>query len=274
MSYNSQDVETYVRPSTLPVLNDRFTNMDFFSQWEMEPSVKPALPDYLFQTPDDLILNYFSILREAAYPVEGKYAGCGTIGNAQMPYPIAYQFLSSDYQRTFPYEEYLKTFENILHISLIKMVQVPVYQEADNLIRYFVEFETIQGSDQDGLAYFAYYYGFIDLIKENNQYKISNLEFYPENYLCAPMHGWAYDAELSTSIRYGDWCSLIEKQYPMQQEGFIKRIYFHGKDGNDYMILFFQLTNDTDIEIAQYRKQPDGVWELVHFDPAKCIENK
>lgn len=31
------------------------------------------------KTPNDTILNYFSLLREVANPVEGKYIGCGLL---------------------------------------------------------------------------------------------------------------------------------------------------------------------------------------------------
>ena len=54
----------------------------------------------------------------------------------------------------------------------------------------------------------------------------------------------------------------------------IKRIYFKGTDGSDCLIEFFQLTNDTDIEIAQYKKSANGKWELIKLDPSKCLEKK
>ncbi len=85
------------------------------------------MPDILFKTPEYSIINYFSILREAANPEKGKFAGCGTLGQAKLPYPVAYDFLSADYQKKLSYEQYLKTFENILHINLLKLIEVPVY---------------------------------------------------------------------------------------------------------------------------------------------------
>ena len=59
----------------------------------------------------------------AANWVEGKEAGCGTIGNAKSPYPVAYNFLTDAYQEKLPYDQYLKLFENILHINLIKLIE-------------------------------------------------------------------------------------------------------------------------------------------------------
>jgi len=54
----------------------------------------------------------------------------------------------------------------------------------------------------------------------------------------------------------------------------VKKIYFKGTDGNDYMILFFQLTNDTDIQIAQYIKDSNGKWINIKLDASKCLEEK
>lgn len=266
------DVEKYFRPSNLPVLNDRFTG-SFISQYFDKKESEIELPKNLLQTPEDTILNYFSVLREAANPVKGKGAGCGTLGEATLPYPIAYNFLSEEYQKQLSFQQYLETFHNILHISLIKYRQVPLYENPNNIQRYFVELETIEGSETNK-AVFAYYYGFVDLIQEGERFKISNLEFYQENYLCAPYHGWAYDAELSVQVRYGGWCKLIKEFYSTTQKGYVKNVLFMGTDGKEYNIVFYQLTNDTDIEIAQYEKDSNNRWKLIHFNPEDCLKKE
>ena len=268
-----KDVETYFRPSDLPVLNDRYVyaTSSFFNQYFQKKASEIVLPKELMDSPEETIINYFSVLREAANGEEGKNAGCGTIGLSTMPYPVAYNFLSKSYKEKLSYEQYLDSFKNILHTSLIKYHEIPVYDNPSDIIRYFVEIETIGGSENN-IANFTYYYGFVDIIEEDDQYKISNLEFTGENYLCAPYHGWSYDAEISVQVRYGGWCKLIKEQYPTIQNGYEKHIYFSGTDGNDYLIVFFNLTNDTDIEISQYRKN-DGDWELIKLDPEKCIKD-
>ncbi len=266
-----ENVEKYVRPSDMPVLNGRMVR-DLYDEFYGKKVSEIRLPDRMFVTPEDTVLNYFSILREAANHEKGKGAGCGTIGRSTIPYPIAYHFLSSSYQAALSYEQYLETFQNILHISLIKYRRIPVFDNPHNIIRYFVEIETIEGNEKY-LGDFVYYYGFADLKKENKQYKIANLEFHGENYLCAPMHGWAYDAELSVKIRYGGWCDLIKEMDPVIQKEYIKNVSFQGTDGNDYLIVFYQLTNDTDIEIAQYIKSMDGGWKLIEFNPEDCLDD-
>lgn len=269
---SKSDAQTYFRPSSLPALNNQFTYSFFDPYFEKEPS-EIKLPQDLLKSPKNTILNYFSVLREAANVTEDKYSGCGTIGNAKIPYPVAYQFLSSDYQQRLPYDQYLKSFQNILHTSLIKYKVAPIYNNPSDSLRYFVEIETIQGS-KSGLSNFVYYYAFIDLIKEDGVYKINDINFTGEDFLCAPYHGWSHNAEASVQIRYGDWCNMIKKLNPTIQKDYIKQITFRGTDGKDYLILFYQLTNNTDIEIAQYIKGKDGKWLLTKLDPEKCLEKK
>ncbi|BCN28777.1 hypothetical protein bsdtb5_00720 [Anaeromicropila herbilytica] len=266
------DVEKYVRPSNLPVLNNKELPSGFLRDNFGKEYSEIIMPEELFDTTEDTILSYYSILREAANPVEDKSAGCGTIGNATLPYPVAYNFLSKEYQKQLPYKEYLKTFENILHLSVVKYRRIPIYEAPANTVRYFVEFETIEGTDK-GSGSFSYYYAYVDVIKEGTGYKISNVDIYGENYLCAPMHGWAYDAEYVVQIEYGNWCSLVKELYPTDQSGYVKRIYFSGTDGKDYQFVFFQLTNDTDVLIAQYRRTDEDHWELIKIDPNKCLKD-
>lgn len=265
-------VEKYFRPSCLPVLNDRY-NWRFFDNYFGKKASEITLPAYLLKTPEEALLNYYSILREAANFEDGKFAGCGTIGYATTPYPVAYSFLSSAYREKLPYKQYMDSFKNILHISLIKYKEVPVYDNPSGILRYFVELETIGGSEKN-IANFTYYYGFMDLVKEEGLYKISGLDFYGEDFLCAPYHGWSYDAKGSVEVRYGGWCKLIKKLYPVEQDGYVKHVYFDGTDDNKYQIVFFQLTNDTDTQIAQYRKGKEGNWELIKLNPQKCIKEK
>ncbi len=266
------ETSTYFRPSSLPALNERF-NYSFFDPYADKKLSDISLPKELLKSPEDTIVNYYSVLREAANISENKYSGCGTIGNAQMPYPVAYQFLSADYQKRLDYDQFLKSFLNILHTSLIKYKIVPVYDSPADQLRYFVEIETIQGSE-NGVSNFVYYYAFLDIVKEDGVYKIDDINYTGEDFLCAPYHGWSHDAESSVKIRYGEWCNMIKKMYPIKQKDYIKQVSFQGTDGNDYLILFYQLTNNTDVEIAQYMKDKNKKWKLTKLDPEKCLEQK
>lgn len=266
------DFETYFRPSKLPSLNTRISSFDFFDPYFQKKPQEISLPETLLDTPENTILNYYSILRDAANPVEGKSAGCGTLGDAKIPYPVSYQFLSPEYQTKLPYEAYLKTYENILHINLIKYHQVPIEDGNKDSKRYFVELETIEGTEKE-TGVFAYYYGYVDIAKKDNQYKITDIHYFGENFLCAPYHGWQWDAESNVQIRYGDWCKLIQGDVQKTQTDDIIRIQFDGTDGYQYCIVFFRLTNGTDLEVAQYRKLPGGTWKAITIKVEECLEN-
>ncbi|MGL5345880.1 MAG: hypothetical protein ACRDA3_00845 [Peptostreptococcaceae bacterium] len=264
----SLDQERFFRPSKQPILNTR--NMNF----EYDTNIKPndiKLPKEFFKTPSDTIINYYSTLREAANPTDNTNIGCGTLGSAKEPYKYAYNYFTNAYKEKNTYKKYLKSFEDIQHINLIKLEEVPTDKEHNDDLKYFVEIETIQGS-KSKVGMFAYYYGYIYLSKEDGIYKIDEIDYTGENYLCAPYHGWSYDAELSVDIRYGDWCKLIKEKRPTEQDGFKKKVKFLGTDNNEYMILFYQLTNGVDLEIAQYKMDENGEWVNIYLDTTKCIE--
>lgn len=264
-------LERFFRPSNMPILNNRIET-SLYNIYNSKPS-DVKLPKKLLETPRDTIINYFSVLREAANPTKGTNTGCGTLGEAKGPYPVSYNFLSDSYKEKYSYKDYLKSFENKLHINLIKLNEVPPSENNPNEIKYFVELEVIEGSkEQKGL--FAYYYGYIYLDKENGYYKIKDIKYTAENYLCAPYHGWSYDAKSLVAIEYGDWCSLVSGDIEVKEEGYEKRVYFKDKEGNEYYVLFYQLTNGVDIKIADYKKNKDGKWELIYINPEKCLEKK
>lgn len=266
VNYN---LEKYFRPSNLKIINTK--SYELFDENYGKKYNEVVLPSELFKTPNDTIINYFSILREAANPSKDNLTGCGTIGYAKEPYPIAYNFLTDNYKKEVPYNKYLNSFKNILHINLIKLREVPSDKNSPNSLKYFFELETIQGSDKP-IGTFIYYYGYIYLDKEDVGYKISNINYFGENYLCAPYHGWSYDAESIIDIEYGDWCSLVKEKLNTEIDGYEKRIYFKGTDGADYYVLFYELTNGYDIKISDYKKGPDGNWVQINIDTKKCLE--
>lgn len=270
------DLESYIRPSKLPILNTRIYSQMFNMQGDgnqPSPPEKVKIPTEYFSSPEETVLNYFSILRDAENLTADKIGGCGTVGASRYPFPLAYNFFTPEYQSKVPYEQYMKSFEGIGHTSLIRMQKLPPDQLHPQDLRYFVELETIEGSDK-GVTYFAYYYGPLYIQKQGEKYLISDVQLTGEDFLCAPMHGWAYDAEANVSTRYGYWCNMVQTLYPAQEEGFMKNIYFKGTDGFDYWIQFMHLTNGTDVEVAQYRKDKTGKWETVYLHPEDCVKDK
>ncbi|MGJ7910468.1 hypothetical protein [Neobacillus sp. LXY-1] len=262
--------QQYFRPSCLPALNLRFATSEFYSLFsEKTHHDQIKLPSELTITPEETLLNYFSVLREAEN-LGGR--SCGTVGQARTPFPIAYNFLSEEYQRKLTYEDYFHSFAGVGHTSLIKLCRVP---DRKHGIRFFYEIETIEGSLDKRAEYFGYNFGFIQLVNEKDGYRISDLSKIEEDFLCAPYHGWSHDAESVVEVKYGSWCKLIQKRYPTVKNGYVKNIYFRGNDRADYCLIFFTLTNGTDVEIAQFRKVGEGKWKLIKIKPEEeCLTEK
>ena len=260
------DYEKYFRPSNLPILNTSSEVEEMLNEYGGNDK-KVVIQDNYLITPNNTIINYFSVLREAANVQNGKSAGCGTIGRWREPYRIAYEFFTKEYKEKVSYKAYENSFLNILHINLIKFRLV---NNPENEMKYFFEIETIQGS-KDNVANFVYYYGFLNLSNENGVYRIKDITISSEEYLCAPYHGWNYDGKSKVEIEYGGWCKLVKEIYQVSTEGYVENIYFKGTDNKDYRIEFYILTNDYDIEVAQYIKE-DEKWKSIKLDPNKCLK--
>ncbi|WP_285768213.1 hypothetical protein [Peribacillus sp. SI8-4] len=238
----------------------------FFQPYYDKTHDQIQLPVKLTKAPEDTLLNYFSILREAEN-IAGR--SCGTIGNARLPFPIAFNFLSEEYQKKVTYEKYVHSFSGIGHTSLIKLCRVP---DVASGIKFFYETETIEAFEGKNIEYFGYSYGFIHLVHEHAGYRISDVEHVTEDFLCAPYHGWDQDGETIIDVKYGNWCKLLKKRYPTIQKGYVKHIFFNGNDGADYYFIFLTLTNGTDIELAQFRKKGNETWKQVNMKPEEeCI---
>lgn len=270
-SEESYDLERFFRPSDMVILNNE--NLNILEEFYNKNPYKIELPSKPFRSGKDTVLNYFNVLREAANPTEENKTGCGSLGNAKWPYPVAYNFLSKSYQKELSYKDFLNSFKNMLHINLIKVNNIPSDKDNPDLLKYFVELEIIEGSTEDK-GVFAYYYGYIYLDKENDGYKIVKMDYSAENYLCAPYHGWAYDAKSFVEIEYGNWCSLIEGDVIVNEDGYQKRVYYKDKDENEYYVLFYELTNGVDKKIADYKKNEENQWEVIYINPEKCIDKE
>ncbi len=256
--------ETYFRPSSLKSLNNNFIDFNTFS----ETFKGGTVPAKLMDTPVKTIVNYFSVLQQAENLTDEKTGGCGTVGYAKEPYPIAYQFLSESNKKSMPYSDYVDSFQGIGHINLIKLI--PVITENPKEIKYFLELEILEGTNTGGTS-FNYYFAEISLVNANNRYYIDSLVLTPEDFFCAAYHGWSQNAESYVEIVYGNWCGLIKKQYPPQQNDFTKEIVVDGVNGDKYMFKFAKLTNGTDFLINTL-VQKDGAWVPVNIDVNKCLE--
>lgn len=244
--------EKYFRPSKSEAINIM----------KLPQISSPMQLHVLLKSPYETVIHFFSVIREAENLLPGKMGGCGTVGMAKEPFPIAYQFLSKGFQTKLSYRDFLKLFEGIGHINLLKLIPI-----APDLL--FYEVETIEGSDKQ-ITYFGYYYGFIKTVKEPDGFKIDGVTHTGEDFLCAAYHGWDHDAEGNVDVRYGNWCHLIKQRYPMVKQDSVKYIEFLGNDDKYYMIVFVELTNGTDFEIGQFVWK-NGKWAKILLNPEDCL---
>ncbi|QFG00761.1 hypothetical protein PB01_19245 [Psychrobacillus glaciei] len=271
-TYQQIDVEKYFRPSRRAILNNRLFDYHFFNSYYDKAFDKIDIPPSLMDTPENMILNYFSILREAENLTSQLIGGCGTVGEARIPFPIVYNFFAKDYKQKVSYSTYLASFEGIGHTNLIKLYKLP-NQNSDQPIRFFIELETINGTAK-GFSAFEYHYGTVSILKEESNYKIVNIELIGEDFLCDAYHGWRQRGEDVVDIEYGNWCKLIKKRLPTKMDSYVKTIDIIGTDGNDYRFIFIQLTNDTDVLISPLIRRNQGDWEETKIDPTKCVDKQ
>lgn len=265
---SKENYETFFRPSNQPIINTRDVTDILNSNSTTENYTEVHLNDDIFSNPTNMILYYYSILREAYTLEKNLGAGCGSLGYGSTPYMITYNFLSKDYQQKIDYNSYHKSFTNILHLNLLKLIEI---ENNSSGKKYLIEIETIEGTKNNAGA-FQYYYGYLSVKKTKEQYKMSDIVLYPEVYLCAPYHGWAYSAENIIDIEYGQWCHLVKEKYPTSLENNIKTIKFKTFNNEMYVIKFIKLTNDTDILIGQFREDTYGNLVKLNINTKNCIE--
>ena len=140
------DLERFFRPSKANILND--DNISSLQQFYNQNPYKINLPSKPFRSGKDTVVNYFNVLREASNPTNNNETGCGSLGDTAGPYPVAYNFLSNGYKKKVSYKDFKDSFKNILHINLIKVDNVPSDEDRPDLLKYFVEMETIEGTDE------------------------------------------------------------------------------------------------------------------------------
>ncbi|KPU43645.1 hypothetical protein OXPF_30870 [Oxobacter pfennigii] len=248
-------IQRFFRPSKEKVMDKKY----FFNKEGAE------LPK-VFQASNDVVRAYFDIISDAAN-MGSKKGGMGSIGYGTAPYPEAYKLLSEDKKKAMTYESFLKSFESIGHINLLKMAEGPSVKSENSISpRYFVEIETIEGSDTLGKTYFAYYYGYITLNQDgNNGWRIHSIELIPEDFLSHAYHGWHHDANSIVKFIYGDKLNIVDKVLNMENDGYFSNIIAKGKDGKQYRFTFIRITNGADIPFRQF-VMDEGKWKDVEIN--------
>lgn len=250
--------ERFQRPSRQPALNTKYSFIDLQNPNENVP---------VFRDPEDLIKAYYGLLREAAN-MEGYHGGCGTIGFHKSPYPYAWKLLTEDYRKELTLEKFVDSFRGTGHTTLLKLV--PAWAPPgtpENTLYYMVEIEVITGPEiteksknTPQPSYFAYYYGLITVEDTGrNGWKIKRIDYLPEDFLCAPYHGWQWDASALVETIHGNLYGIVEKIDSVDKQDSLYMVYAVG-NGQLYRFDFVRLTNGEDILIRENVKFA-GVWK-------------
>lgn len=257
----TEEYQRFFRPSQSKELVNTF----YYGMFE-----EKELPS--FTKPTDAIYAFFGILRDAAY-MKNYTIGCGSIGDSIAPYPVAYQLLTKEKQEKMPYEQFLSSFNGIGHIDMLHMVELPTWvttNEKGEQSFYMVEVETIQGRANKGdtesaQGFFGYYYGIIGVKKEGMKgYRVNEMYFAPENWLCAPFHGWHYDASNMIQVVFDTQMTITNIKTLSTDGG---QIYQYDTTMNEkkYQLFFVRLANGYDILVNQYEVTKEGKKEVNLF---------
>ncbi len=245
-SANTSDLAKILRPSNQPIIAPRF---DFKSGGTGLPKT--------FNNPRDLIEAYFSILSKAEN-MEGCCSGCGATGWAQEPYPIAYEMLSQEMKKTMSFQKFLDSFRGIGHMNLLKLHEMnQAIVSGKSYQRFFVEFESIEKSQNRNLTLFGYYTGELILQNEGEKgWKIRQIGVRGEDFLCKAYHGKYPDAQTVAEVSY-----QISSIFNIKQEGSIIELLGQSKSGRIYKLIFTRLTNGSDYLIRSFVQNDKGKWE-------------
>jgi len=250
--------ERFHRPSRRPALNTKYSFLDLQNTYETVP---------VFKNPEDLIKAYYGLLREASN-MDGYHGGCGTIGFHKEPYPYAWKLLTDEYRKELPLEEFIKSFSGTGHTTLLKLL--PAWAPPgtpENVLYYMAEIEVITGPgitdetrNKPQPGYFAYYYGLITVEDTGkNGWKIKRIDYIPEDFLCAPYHGWHWDASSLVEIIHGNLYGLVDRIVSVDRHDCQYYVYASG-DGREYRFDFVRLSNGEDILLRENIRFA-GVWK-------------
>ncbi len=238
--------ERILRPSSQPELT---------LQFEYNAGGK-GIPE-VFNNPRELIEAYFSVLSKAEN-MGGCCSGCGATGWAQEPYPLAYKMLSKDLKKSMSFQKYVSSFLGIGNINLLKLYEMnKATINGKTYPRFFVEFETIEKSQDRKLTLFGYYSGELVLQNEGKEgWKIKQIGVSGEDFLCKAYHGEHTDALTAAKSSY-----QISSVYNIKQEGSLTELLGQSKGGRIYKLVFTKLTDGSAYLIRALVQNENGKWE-------------
>ncbi len=252
--------ERMLRPFTRHPMENPYRFSDFENR-----------PTHVFDAPDQALLGFFGTLRNASNML-CYTGGCGTVGDARLPYPVAYNMLSPAAKKNMSEKAFTDSFRGFGHVELLQLL--PAYTPPgtpDDLAYYLAELEIITGEKMPrdprlvlGGSHFAYAYALATVRNVPGQgWKIEKLDYWPEDFLCAPYHGWNYDAQSIMDIVFSYNLKLIETVDSVHRNDLQTEVLASGH-GNRYRFVFTRLANGYDLLLHQYQWH-DGAWQAQNF---------
>lgn len=223
----------------------------------------------VFESADAVILAYYGILQSASNML-GFTGACGSVGYGTEPYAYAYSLFTAEKQQALSLKAFTNSFKGIGYITLLKLLPAFSPQGTPESIRYYmVEIEVISGVKESEInkgSRFAYTYGLVTVQHEQEMgWKIKDIQYIAEDFLCAPEHGWFYLANAMVQIVYGENLKLIDRIDKTEQKNEMVYVYASGQN-KQYRFDFVRLTNGYDILLFENELQ-NGEWQRVSLLP-------
>lgn len=223
----------------------------------------------VFESADAVILAYYGILQSASNML-GFTGACGSVGYGADPYAYAYSLFTAEKQQNLSLKEFTNSFEGVGYITLLKLLPAfPPQGTPENIRYYMAEIEIIGGVKENETnkgSRFAYTYGLITVQSEQKMgWKIKDIQYIAEDFLCAPEHGWFYLSNAMVQIVYGENLKLIDRIDKTEQKNEMVYVYASGQN-KQYRFDFVRLTNGYDILLFENELQ-NGEWKKVSLLP-------
>ncbi len=260
------------RPSSTPALALQYDGDALLAVYESGQTVSYAKPE-------EVIHGYLALLGQASN-LEGYSARCGSVGAGTTPYSYAWNLLTDEARDKLSLDDFLDSFAGVG--ALTPLALEPLQVGEDEAV-YWVELEYIQAGRQSTKPQptaFCYCYGLI-VVRHTARdgWRIQSTDYLPEDFLCAPEHGWAWEAQSFVSILYGDQYGLVDSVDLVDHQNSRTSVFASG-DGREYRFDFLRATDGIDRLVGEWVQRggdwqetsllrgDDRVWKLTPDSPA------
>lgn len=129
--------------------------------------------------PKALLEAYFAALADANHLTAGQSeAAGGTLGMGREPYPVAYDYWTSEWKGKHTYEQFLDSWSGTAHVQLLKLYEA---ETKNGDARFFVETKHLEAVGENPKFGEFYYSGFFSVQQTDGGWKIAEGRLEPQN---------------------------------------------------------------------------------------------